>query len=64
VSKEEGSGILLPVVRAWDYYRLGNRALKVFKGVVEICKHGRLVFELVLKLIKVGKKVSKNVSIL
>jgi hypothetical protein len=61
---KKGSRIMLPVVGAWGDCRLGDRALKVFKGIAEICKCSRLVLEVVPQLVKVGKKASENISIL
>jgi hypothetical protein len=55
---------MLPVVGALGDCRLSDRALKVFEGIVEICKYSGLVLEVVSQLIKVGEEVSENISIL
>ena len=61
---KKGSRIILPVVRVWVYCGLGDRALEILEGIVEICKHSGLVLEVVPKLIKVGEEASKNISVL
>ena len=61
---KKGSGVALPVVGVQGDCRLGDRALEVFEGIAEICKHGRLILEVVPQLIKVGEEASKNISVL
>ena len=61
---KKGSGVALPVVGAQGDCRLGDRALEVFEGVTEICKHSRLILEVVPQLIKVGEEASENISVL
>ena len=61
---KKGSGVVLPVVGAQGDCRLGDRALEVFEGVAEICKHGGLILEVVPQLIKVGEEASENISVL
>jgi hypothetical protein len=61
---KKGGRVMLPVVGVQGDCRLGDRALEVFEGVAEICKHGRLVFEVVPQLVGVGEEASENVSVL
>ena len=61
---KKGSRIMLPVVGVQSDCRLSDRALEGFESITEGCKCSRLVHEVVLQFIKVGEKMSKNISVL